>query len=92
MASSGDNSPERTTEVSRALGDLNAVIQRYAHLVDRLHSRLACVVAPVPAECGEQKKTSQGFQTDLATYIYGIICTAGNIADSLESLLERIEL
>jgi len=83
---------ERTTEVSRALSDLNSVIQRYDHLVGRLHSRLNCVVIPAPPACTGQEKISQGFQTDLANHINSMRCTARDITDSLESLLERIEL
>jgi hypothetical protein len=93
MAYHGDDCcVERTSEVSRALDELNSVIQRYDHLVGRLSSRLHCVVIPAPPICSGNDKPIQGYQTELANHINGIRCTARDITDSLESLLERIEV
>jgi len=83
---------EKTSEVRQALDDLNSVIQRYDHIVDRLSSRLNCVVIPAPPACSGIEKSPQGYQTDLANHINGMRYTARDITDSLESLLERIEL
>lgn len=86
-----DCATARETEVTRALSDLHSVIQRYDHLVGRLHSRLNSVIIPAPpAVCND--KISQGYQTDLANTINSMRCQARDISDSLESLLERIEL
>jgi len=83
---------ERTTEVKKALDDLNSVIQRYDHIVGRLGSRLSCVVSPAPPTSQGIEKAPHGYQTDLANHINGLRCTARDITDNLESLLERIEL
>lgn len=87
-----DNCVERITEVNRVLSDLDSVIQRYDHLVVRLNSRLDCVVIPEAPACTGQEKMPQGFQTELANRINNMRCTARDISDRLESLLERIEL
>lgn len=92
LAYKGEDCVERMSEVRRALDDLNTVIQRYDHVVDRLSSRLNCVVIPAPPVCSGIEKAPQGFQTDLANHINGMRYTARDITDSLESLLERIEL
>lgn len=83
---------ERISEVRRALDDLNSVIQRYEKIVGRLSSRLDCVVVPSSPACSEVEKTPQTYQTGLANHINGMRCTARDITDILESLLERIEL
>lgn len=81
----------RDTEITRALSELHSVIQRYDHIVDRLHSRLASVVIPSSSAVCDGKP-SQGYQTDLANTINTMRCQARDITDTLESLLDRIEL
>ena len=86
------SSPERDTpEVMRAINDLRCVVERYDHLVGRLHDRLNCVVTPAPPACSEQCKES-GYSTALASSINEARCKLRDITDNLESLYERIEL
>jgi len=81
----------RETEVTRALSELHTVIQRYENIVGRLHNRLNSVVIPAPpAACND--KVALGYQTDLANTINCMRCQFRDITDSLESLLDRIEL
>ncbi len=85
-------SPARDTpETARALNDLRAVVDRYDHLVGRLHDRLSCVVAPSSPVCADEKE-GIGYQTGLASDINGLRCKLRDVTNSLESLYERIEL
>lgn len=84
--------PERDTpEVARAMNDLRCVVERYDHLVGRLHDRLNCVATPALPMCSDQNKES-GYCTELANAINGVRCKLRDITTSLEGLYERIEL
>lgn len=84
--------PERDTpEVARAMNDLRCVVERYDHLVGRLHDRLNCVTTPAPPMCSDMNKES-GYCTGLASAINEARCKLRDITNSLESLYERIEL
>lgn len=89
---STSDAPERDTpEVARAMNDLHCVVERYDHLVGRLHDRLGCVTTPAPPMCtgpGEEI----GYCTSLASAINEARCKIRDITDSLEELYERIEL
>lgn len=85
-------SPERDIpEVARAMNDLRRVIERYDHLVGRLHDRLSCVATPAPAECSDHDKEIE-YCTGLANAINEARCKLRDVTNSLESLYERIEL
>lgn len=84
--------PERDTpEVARAINDLRCVVERYDHLVGKLHDRLNCVTTPAPPMCSDMNKES-GYCTGLASAINETRCKLRDITNSLESLYERIEL
>jgi hypothetical protein len=84
--------PERDTpEVTRAINDLRCVVDRYDHLVGRMHDRLDCVTTPAPPMCSNEAKES-GYCTGLASAINEVRCKLRDITNSLESLYERIEL
>ena len=86
------SAPERDTpEVARAMNDLRCVVERYDHLVGRLHDRLNCVVTPAPPACSDMSKES-GYCTGLASAINEARCKLRDITNSLELLYERIEL
>jgi len=80
-----------TPEVARAMNDLSCVVERYDHLVGRLHDRLNCVATPAPPMCSDTNKEI-GYCTDLANAINGLRCKLRDITNSLEGLYERIEL
>jgi hypothetical protein len=91
IGTGGDCPVERASEVSMVLSELNSVIQRHDSLVTRLSSRLSCVTTSAPAVCNETTKDVQ-YQTDLANHINSMRMQARNVADNLESILDRIEL
>lgn len=77
-------------EVRRALGNIDAVICRYDHLVGRLADRLSCITAPIPPAVNDAKEPS--YQTSLANELDVLQIRLRDITNDLESIYERLEI
>ena len=84
--------PKRTSEINAAMNELKEQVNRYDNLVQVLSGKISAVVKSSVPECEGLNQDKRRMDTQLGSDIDGVSTHMRGISNSLEELINRIEL